>query len=164
MKRLIIITMLPLVFVACSNVKKTLGMERSQPDEFAVVERAPLTMPPNFNLMPPQPGAPRPQEAKTTATAQSLVLGTQTDKAVADTTAADTATSQNVDPKLAGQALDNSAESSLLSDANNAASKAVKTDTAQGNSVLKPTDEAKRLQQQNINTTTSPVMQNPNAQ
>jgi hypothetical protein len=158
MKRLILIMLLPLVFTACSNVKKTLGMERSQPDEFAVVERAPLTMPPNFNLMPPQPGVPRPQETKTNVTAQGLILGTQTDK----TTEQTASESQNVDAGIADKSLDNSAEAGLLSDANTAAAKPVKSDTARDASVLKPTDESKRLQQQNINTTTppSPVMQN----
>ncbi len=37
-------------------------MDRSSPDEFAVESRAPLTIPPDFALRPPQPGAPRPQE------------------------------------------------------------------------------------------------------
>ena len=32
------------------------------PDEFAVESRAPLTVPPDFDLRPPEPGAPRPQE------------------------------------------------------------------------------------------------------
>ena len=143
MKRLILLMMLPLAFAACSNVKKNLGMERSQPDEFAVVERAPLTMPPNFNLMPPQPGAAGPQETKTSATAQSLILGTETG-------AASTVT----------KPVNNSSVDNLLSDASNAATKPSneKTDSA----VLMPTEESKRLQQQNIRTTTvpSPVMKN----
>jgi hypothetical protein len=32
------------------------------PDEFEVVQRAPLTIPPDFDLRPPKPGSPRPQE------------------------------------------------------------------------------------------------------
>ena len=43
----------------CSDLKKAIGLERSTPDEFAVESRAPLTMPPDFNLRPPQPGAER---------------------------------------------------------------------------------------------------------
>ena len=46
----------------CSDLKKAMGLEKSAPDEFAVESRAPLTMPPDFNLRPPQPGAARPQE------------------------------------------------------------------------------------------------------
>ena len=35
-------------------------MNRSRPDEFAVQRQAPLVVPPDFALTPPQPGAPRP--------------------------------------------------------------------------------------------------------
>lgn len=35
---------------------------RVRPDEFAVQRQAPLVVPPDFALVPPQPGAPRPTE------------------------------------------------------------------------------------------------------
>lgn len=64
-----------LLLCACGQgVKKTLGMERNMPDEFGVVERAPLTLPPNYDLMPPEPGAARPQEAAPVNTARGLIL------------------------------------------------------------------------------------------
>lgn len=37
---------------ACSNMKKSLGIENSAPDEFMVTTRAPLTLPPDFDLRP----------------------------------------------------------------------------------------------------------------
>jgi len=43
---------------------------RSRPDEFAVQRQAPLSVPPDFALTPPQPGAPRP--AQGTASQQAL--------------------------------------------------------------------------------------------
>jgi hypothetical protein len=46
----------------CTNVRETLGLTKQSPDEFKVVSRAPLSMPPDYNLKPPTPGAPRPQE------------------------------------------------------------------------------------------------------
>jgi hypothetical protein len=46
----------------CENVREQFGLSKSAPDEFRVVSRAPLTLPPNFALRPPDPGAPRPQE------------------------------------------------------------------------------------------------------
>ncbi len=54
-----------LLLVGCSgsDIGRTLGVTRDAPDEFAVTTRAPLVMPPNFTLEPPQPGMPRPQEA-----------------------------------------------------------------------------------------------------
>ena len=52
----------PLLMAGCSNFKKSVGLEPTLPDEFAVESRAPLTIPPDFELRPPQPGAARPQE------------------------------------------------------------------------------------------------------
>jgi Protein of unknown function (DUF3035) len=51
-----------LLLAGCSDFKKTIGIEPTLPDEFAVESRAPLTIPPDFDLRPPTPGAPRPQE------------------------------------------------------------------------------------------------------
>jgi len=45
-------------------------MGRDRPDEFAVQRQAPLVIPPDFALTPPQPGAPRPAEG--TAAQQAL--------------------------------------------------------------------------------------------
>lgn len=58
-----------------SNTKKKLGLGRHSPDEFSVVKRAPLSMPPVYNLRPPQPGAPRPQQTPTTEQAKQAVFG-----------------------------------------------------------------------------------------
>ena len=46
---------------AC-DVAQTLGIDREGPDEFQVLRHAPLTVPPDFRLRPPDPGAVRPQE------------------------------------------------------------------------------------------------------
>ena len=46
----------------CTDIKQMIGMDKAMPDEFAVESRAPLTVPPDFDLRPPEPGAPRPQE------------------------------------------------------------------------------------------------------
>ncbi len=48
----------------CSGqeLTNTLGLTRDAPNEFTVTTRAPLAMPTQFNLPPPSPGAPRPQE------------------------------------------------------------------------------------------------------
>jgi hypothetical protein len=45
-----------------SDLTRTFGLTRDAPDEFTVTTRAPLSMPPNFSVRPPLPGAPRPQE------------------------------------------------------------------------------------------------------
>lgn len=51
---------------------------RERPDEFAVQRQAPLVVPPDFALQPPQPGAPRPAESNTqTQTLDALFGGPQ---------------------------------------------------------------------------------------
>ncbi|MBV8090722.1 MAG: DUF3035 domain-containing protein [Alphaproteobacteria bacterium] len=51
-----------LLVAGCTDFKRSIGLEPTMPDEFAVESRAPLTVPPDFDLRPPTPGAPRPQE------------------------------------------------------------------------------------------------------
>jgi Protein of unknown function (DUF3035) len=61
--RLGILSLVGTVLVAgCTDFKRAVGIEPGLPDEFAVESRAPLTIPPDFDLRPPTPGAPRPQE------------------------------------------------------------------------------------------------------
>ncbi|MFA6279508.1 MAG: DUF3035 domain-containing protein [Bdellovibrionales bacterium] len=60
---------------ACSGASESLGFGRNPPDEFAVVERPPLSLPPDFSLRPPQPGAPRPQEISMPARANETLFG-----------------------------------------------------------------------------------------
>ena len=43
---------------ACDTLRREAGLTKQAPDEFAVVTKAPLIIPPNFNLRPPAPGAP----------------------------------------------------------------------------------------------------------
>jgi hypothetical protein len=59
----------------CETAKRSFGLGKQPPDEFQVVSRAPLSVPPDFGLRPPQPGAPRPQEQEPRATAQEILLG-----------------------------------------------------------------------------------------
>ncbi len=71
-----------LALVGCNSVRDDLGLGRSSPDEFAVVDRAPLSMPPDFTLRPPKPGEARPQEVDMTGHASDIVLGSNADTAV----------------------------------------------------------------------------------
>lgn len=64
-----------LALSGCSDARKALGMEKSTPDEFKIVNRAPLSLPPDYALRPPQPGASRPQEQGTPEQARQAVLG-----------------------------------------------------------------------------------------
>ena len=53
-----------LLLSACGGdeLSRTFGLTRDPPDEFQVTTRAPLSMPPDFTLRAPRPGASRPQE------------------------------------------------------------------------------------------------------
>jgi len=41
-----------LVTTSCADPKRSLGLNRTAPDEFTVISHAPLTMPPDYNLTP----------------------------------------------------------------------------------------------------------------
>ncbi|WP_267396102.1 MULTISPECIES: DUF3035 domain-containing protein [unclassified Sphingomonas] len=72
------------------------GYDRARPDEFAVARQAPLVIPPDYALVPPQPGAARPQDSATNAqTLQALFGGnaarSTSENAVIDQAGGDTA-------------------------------------------------------------------------
>lgn len=64
-----------LALSGCTDARRALGYEKAPPDEFQVVERAPLAQPPDFTLRPPAPGAVRPQEGATRDQARQAMTG-----------------------------------------------------------------------------------------
>lgn len=60
---------------ACSALDNLGGAKKVSPDEFRIVSHAPLAMPPNADLRPPRPGAPRPMEQTPQAEARAIVTG-----------------------------------------------------------------------------------------
>jgi len=56
------------------DVSRTFGLQRDAPDEFQVTTRAPLSMPPDFTLRAPRPGATRPQEQSARGGAESTLV------------------------------------------------------------------------------------------
>ena len=63
-----------LIVTGCDGAREAIGIGKQSPDEFAVVTRAPLSMPPDYGLRPPQPGVDRPQEQKVTDSARDLIV------------------------------------------------------------------------------------------
>lgn len=59
----------------CGSTRAALGMTKVTPDEFRVVAKAPLVVPPDYALRPPAPGEPRPQELQPESAARTALLG-----------------------------------------------------------------------------------------
>jgi hypothetical protein len=64
-----------LALAGCSDLQNSLGLGKSSPDEFDVVRHAALALPPNYDLRPPAPGAPRPQQISPREVAREALLG-----------------------------------------------------------------------------------------
>ena len=62
-----------LALAGCTAFKQAVGLEPTMPDEFAVESNPPLVIPPEFNLRPPAPGAPRPQDESMSKQAEAVI-------------------------------------------------------------------------------------------
>lgn len=51
------------------------GLNRAKPNEYAVARQAPLVIPPDYALVPPKPGAPRPQDQNPNTLALEALFG-----------------------------------------------------------------------------------------
>lgn len=54
---------------ACGTMRELSGLDKKTPDEFRVLSKPPLVMPPDFNLRPPRAGEPAPQQLTSSAQA-----------------------------------------------------------------------------------------------
>jgi len=72
------LTLAALVLAGCgtsgADLSRSFGLTRDAPDEFTVTTQVPLSMPPNFNVRPPDPGAPRPQQVSEQQQAQEALV------------------------------------------------------------------------------------------
>ena len=57
----------------CQSFRDEAGLTKQSPDEFAVTTKAPLIIPPDFNLHPPKPGAPPTNQQSPTEAAQAAL-------------------------------------------------------------------------------------------
>ena len=67
----------------CDSIRDAAGITKNPPDEFAVVTKAPLVIPPDFNLHPPKPGAAPTNQSSPTDSAQAALFGQDDPAAVA---------------------------------------------------------------------------------
>jgi Protein of unknown function (DUF3035) len=63
------------VLVGCDSIREAAGVTKEPPDEFAVVTKAPLVMPPDYNLRPPKPGAAPTNQYSPTESAAASMFG-----------------------------------------------------------------------------------------
>ncbi|MBL4907730.1 MAG: DUF3035 domain-containing protein [Sneathiella sp.] len=65
-----------LVLSGCEGTRQALGFEdKKGPDEFAVLSKAPLIIPPDFSLRPPAPGQKGPQDSLVRNNARKALVG-----------------------------------------------------------------------------------------
>lgn len=85
----------PILLIATSAMLAGCGsggfLNRERPDEFAVQRQAPLVVPPDFNLVPPAPGAPRPSEGTASEQALEALFGGPAQRSAIETSALDRA-------------------------------------------------------------------------
>lgn len=67
-----------LSLMSCNTIRDAAGLNKTPPDEFAVVTKAPLIIPPDYNLHPPKPGAPPLNQVAPTTAAQEALYGGDT--------------------------------------------------------------------------------------
>jgi hypothetical protein len=60
----------------CDTIRQAAGNGKDSPDEFAVVTKAPLVIPPDFNLKPPAPGQEPANQIEPTQAAQNALFNT----------------------------------------------------------------------------------------
>lgn len=77
------------MLAACGSTGGIGGRER--PDEFAVQRQAPLVVPPDFSLVPPAPGAPRPAEETAGEQALEALFGGPAPRSAVETSVLDRA-------------------------------------------------------------------------
>jgi hypothetical protein len=87
---------LALAGCASGEVRETLGINRTAPDEFVIVSRPPLSVPPEFSLIPPDSetsaGNNSARATSSAETAREALLGG--DKSISGTVPSDTLTSE----------------------------------------------------------------------
>jgi Protein of unknown function (DUF3035) len=76
LKSLAILSLVTVVLAGCGNPRQVLGLnDKKAPDEFSVLTKAPLIIPPDFSLRPPAPGERNPSDELARSNARSALLG-----------------------------------------------------------------------------------------
>jgi len=76
------------------------GYDRARPDEFAVARQAPLVIPPDFALVPPQPGAAPVRDTAANAQTLEALFGANQTRSTAERSALDQAGATGSEPGI----------------------------------------------------------------
>ena len=89
------------------SFRQSIGITKQAPDEFQVIAHAPLELPPDFNLRPPEPGAPRPQEGTAQDQAEVAITGSviegPTEQSSGELALLQNAGASGIDPNIRNQ-------------------------------------------------------------
>lgn len=72
-----------LLLLGCQGFNQALGTAKQAPDEFTVMTKAPLILPPDYNLRPPLAGAPDRNQRNPDDEARAALFATQDPQAAA---------------------------------------------------------------------------------
>lgn len=86
MRKLSSLVMASAAAVLLTGCESLFGGDATRPDEFAVARNAPLVIPPDYTLVPPKPGDPRPQAADAQAQALEALFGGVAPRSAAENT------------------------------------------------------------------------------
>jgi predicted small secreted protein len=71
----LVVAVAAMALTGCDTLRDAAGMDKSAPDEFAVTTKAPLVIPPDYNLQPPRPGAVPTNQVDPTESAENALFG-----------------------------------------------------------------------------------------
>ena len=144
----------------CDSLRSAAGGGKDSPDEFAVVTKAPLVIPPDFNLRPPAAGAAPTNQLEPTQAAQAALFPTDPNAAATPGTASagehallTSAGAQNADPAIR-QEIASDASATRAADDSFTNSLLFGSSTPSGTAPLDADAEARRIDAQKAGGTT----------
>jgi hypothetical protein len=84
LKAVLALSLCATAVTGCDSLRRAAGLQKKSPDEFAVTTKAPLVIPPDFNLRPPTPGAPPSNTRDPSSNAEAALFGTADPQTVAN--------------------------------------------------------------------------------
>jgi hypothetical protein len=113
--RMVVLGGAALALIGCQNFREATGVAKLAPDEFTILTKAPLIIPPDYNLRPPMPGAPdRNQGAPADMARQALFANPQAAAAALGPNYSDS--EKNLLAKSGGAAADSEIRSAISAD------------------------------------------------